>query len=448
MARSLRSLMLGTFAAFLAVASLTGQAAAQPYPEPMRKLPNANDSVLTWDNSDVSGTPYTDLVRDLRSTLGFGPAEYTDPAEFLAAATRRATRNCPQATQNTGALNRNSARVVTQNWFCLEREDATVRNNLNEPRWVTQGISGTWDSHPQGTVDGTRAFALSWHYTTSAEKNNAARITLLGEAAPYRYDHALLVEPRRTGNNVTYGNLHIHAGGLVWYKQYLLATDDDSGIYVFDMHNLLDMRGRPNANTTNDNRIGRESNGIYYTGGYRFILPLIGVWRSQASQEEKCRAEAVPPCYTYAGLDRSTNPPTILTGEWCPATSARCTVGRVARWNMRPDSAACVRGCLEFSGNRAQAVEAYTQVHNSMQGGVSWRGVHQFTRSNNPTSLGRRYQAVPGQTPIPYFAGKGVQDLYWQRSATNGQPVLLWSVTEYPGEGNNIGKRVLYGVAP
>lgn len=456
MSRSSRSLMLGTVAAMLAVTALTAQTTAagttadparlQPAPQPMRKLPNANDFVLTWDNR-VGDDSYADLIRELRDDLDIGPLEYTNPAEFLAAATKRATRNCPQAMQDTGALRSGSARVVTQNWFCLEKADATVERNLNEPRWVTQGISGTWDSHTQGTVNGTGAFALSWHYVTGADKNNASRITLLGEGAPYRYDHALLVEPRTVGNDVTYQNLRIHAGGLVWYKQYLLVTDDHSGIYVFDMHDLLDMRGRPNTNITSKNLIGLR-NDTYYTAGYRYILPLIGVWRPRSGQGGRCHAESVPPCYTYAGLDRSTSPPTVLTGEWCPAGSTGCTVGRVARWRMRPENTFCVRGCLEFSGNSARATEAYTQVADSTQGGISWKGVYQFTRSNNPTSLGRRYQAIPDRTPVPHFAGKGVQDLYWQRSPTTREPVLLWSVTEYPGRGDNTGMRVLYGVTP
>ncbi|NUW44459.1 hypothetical protein [Nonomuraea rhodomycinica] len=153
MSRSLRSLMRGTAAAVLAVTALTSPAAAvgsapeaalrQPTPQPMRKLPNADDFVLTWDGSDVTGDPYADLIHDLRDDLGLGPLEYTNPTEFLAAATRHATRNCPRAMQNDGALRLGSDRVVTQNWFCLEKADATVKKKLNEPRWVTQGVSGT-----------------------------------------------------------------------------------------------------------------------------------------------------------------------------------------------------------------------------------------------------------------------------------------------------------------
>ena len=443
-----RSLIAVSFAALLTATSTASQSTAagkpaapaqrQLYPQPMRST-SASDFVLRWDNTATGGSPYQTIIRELRSNLGFGPNEFTNPRELLAEAKRTAIRNCPQAKQDNNALRR----VVTDDWFCLNKKDS---NNTN---WTPQGISGTWDSSRQGTVNNAHAFVFSWHYTS----NEASRVTFLDEisesqqSARHKYRHVILVAPGRTSSGqATFGDVPIHTGGLIWYHQYLLAMDDDSGIYVFDMHNLLDLQFNPRANITNRNRIGLETNDIYYTGGYRYILPLIGVWRSQTSGTG-CHSEHVPPCYTYAGLDRSTTPPSMLTGEWCPKKSSTCTVGRVARWTMAPDNSDCTRGCLQADGNTARAVQAFTQVHNSMQGGISWNNgsgrVYQFTRSNSRTKLGRRYAAVPNQTPTPHFAGVGVQDLYWNRTTTTPWPVL-WSLTEWPG----VGKRVLYGVHP
>ncbi|WP_204288421.1 hypothetical protein [Microbispora amethystogenes] len=432
-----------------------------PTPVPMRTTSPA-DFTLHWDDRNGPYT-YDDLNERLRTDLRFSPPgyRYSTVSEVLAGSLPGgpfANRRCPAPVQDSGALVTPQGDRVRDvvDWFCLAPDDATGP-------WTPQGISGTWDSTAQGTAydDTARAFVFSWH----GPANDESRVTFLNEVpiGPFNhYQHVLLVNPFQAESGaVSFGPMRIHAGGVVWYHQYLLVADDNrqhpenNGILVFDLRDLFDLSLSAVSDIgTTGGPIGLRG-GTYYTNGYRYILPLRGIWRPGITGV-RCRSNSSPPCFGYLGLDRSTTPPSVLTGEWCdpreptptcrPAAGQAAPTGRVARYAMAPDAGVCDRGCLAYGADgSARATEAFTQPTPWTQGSVSWNGLYQFTVSNNRTAtLGRRYEAVPGGQPTPHFAGRGVQDLYWHRSADPAQPPILWSLTE--GEG--VKNRILYGVDP
>ncbi|MFE0509741.1 hypothetical protein [Streptomyces sp. NPDC058964] len=402
---------------------------------PMR--PTNGNWVVKWQPDDYAGT-----ISSLRTALDFQQGyTYTTLAQLLQHADSTATAKCPRATsrQQNGALYDG---VNPANWFCLQ--DDALDSDARDPNWMPQGISGTSDAHADGTVNGSRAFAFTWHYSG----NSRSRVTFLNEepqlgTSSHKYQHVLFVRPVMKGNKADFENVATHAGGLLWYHDYLLVADRASGLLVFDTRRLWDMQQSSQWNPADKSRIGLQG-GKYSTYGYRYVLPLIGQWQTQLPNGGKLSQSCTSnkrsqPCYDYTGLDRSTSPPTMLTGEFCNGNgnSSGCP-GQVARWTMQTGN--CTDGCLANTSGVARATAVYTQPDNYIQGGISWKGVYYFTASHNRTTLGTLYTDRPNIAPRLYEAGVGVQDLYWLRS---GGP-QLWSLTEFPGRG----KRTLYGVTP
>lgn len=384
--------------------------------------------VLKW----TGGARYRKRITQLRAALKLEKNyKYTKVRTLLNKANaKQIATKCDEA--KSGALSKVAS--VT-GWLCFEKKDA------DDTSWSPQGITGTWDAHPSGTVNKASAFAVSWHYTG----DKRSRVTFLRDRGGlHRYNHVLLVRPTTSGKYVSYANMATHAGGMVWYKRFLLVADENRGILVFDTHNLLDLTKSKTAKNNIDNTkyIGRRGN-KYYSQGFRYVLPLSGEWRISPTQTGKCLAESKHPCYTYVGLDRSTSPPTLLTGEWCDKrTTTKCTVGRIATWSLKSDTTPCSRGCLVYgAGSLAQARHVYTQPSPFMQGGNRWSGQYAFAESHQASVAGTLFADRVDKKPLSYAAGEGVQTLYWRRRGKNR---TLWSVTEFHGRG----RRVLYGVTP
>ncbi|GIH48653.1 hypothetical protein SAMN05421833_12087 [Microbispora rosea] len=468
--RPFRALMAASVAAVLTAALATSQGAAagvpqahdpSNHPTPMTKLGTNTNTLysLRWDEIGPDKRSYRQLITQLRGALALPKSyRYTNISQLLGQPGHTALSGpvgCPDAKRSYGALG-GPYPVRSDYWICLNTVDSTTK------RWYPQGVSGTWDATASGVVDGEQAFAFGWYRRASTTNRTpiASRVTFLDEQAPmgsfaHRYQHVLLALPRYGKNGVTFDSVPTHAGGLVWYHQYLLVADDGprhefNGILVFDLHNLIDLALSPRADLTSPQAATRPYGlykGRFYSKGYRFILPLRGIWRPSVgplTTPQKCRAGDLhyPPCYTYAGLDRSTSPPSFLTGEWC--TSSACGKGRVARFPLMPDNIPCTRGCLRTSGGRARPTEVFSQPVRYAQGGVSWKGTYQFTTSHGGAA--GRFVTRPGTTVARHYAGTGVQDLYWNRATSTP---MLWSVTEFPGTAAHpLGRRLLYGVRP
>ena len=54
-----------------------------------------------------------------------------------------------------------------------------------------------------------------------------------------RYRHMLLVEPLLRDGAVDIGPVQVHAGGIVWFGDYLYVVDTFHGIRVFDLTRII-----------------------------------------------------------------------------------------------------------------------------------------------------------------------------------------------------------------
>lgn len=144
------------------------------------------------------------------------------------------------------------------------------------------------------------------------------------------YQHVLLVYPYEN----SYGNPSyeavttpqkgdggsVHAGGIVWYGNYLYVVDTERGIRVFDMRSIFDVKSASNGDVTDSGQVGRQS-GTYYNYGYRYVMPQVAGWSNpdglaEFPPEHKCKAGGSQK-FSYTALDRSETPDELITGEYC-----------------------------------------------------------------------------------------------------------------------------------
>ncbi|MFF8992385.1 hypothetical protein ACF09H_21100 [Streptomyces sp. NPDC014983] len=380
-------------------------AAAQPSPapRPMVSDPAArSDFHLRWEPdpraSDIAGFPYPRLTP---GQLISNPAN-TD---------HRADRRCPRANSASGAL-RNA--VAAADWYCLDTTDS------NSTSWSLQGLSGSEDAHPGGTVNGHRVFLTSWYaHGPNSSTPTRSRVSFLVAGTPGRYVNVELVQ--LAPGAAQFRALPTHAGGVVWHDNHLYVADPRRGLRVFDTRNILDL-GR-----TTDPR----------ARGYRFVLPQVGIWSTGSSQSCNRGSRA---CYDYVTLDRSASSWQFITGEYCSERRGGVLVwcdSRLARWRTSDITS-------RTPGRTIHAQEVFRQPVTNVQGGVSYtdptssaRRCYYFDSSRGDSRLGWLVTDRPSRQPTYQQGGVGLQDLYVQ--ASNHQ---LWTVTEWPG----VGKRILYGV--
>ncbi|MFJ8197844.1 hypothetical protein [Streptomyces sp. NPDC096152] len=391
--------VLGLLAA-AAPTRATPAAVPDPPPVPMTAA-DPNAFALRWDHDRI--TQALQLRTAVNPNGGRVPV-----GSMLNAANRQAhTQNnadCrAQARANNSALN--GARAVA--YYCLRSDDA----NTND--WTPQGVSGTEDAQPgAGTVDGHRAIVFSWHAggERPAPTDTGTRLSFLDRTSN-RYIHVLLVVPNSAGND--YSDVTVHAGGIVWYQHYTFVAANEGGVHVFDTNNLLQLANNPKGNTSPGCATGLQ-NGRYCGRGYHYLLPEIGRWSNTASGTR----------YDSMSLER---PPSggvaFLTSEF-----RRDSVGRVARWT---DSA-----MTRFQGTIHPYI-AWHQPVRYVQGAFS-RGCYYFDTGGGGGNRDLVWANTTGnRTPRSQLGGRGLQDLYWLRSANQ-----LWTLTEHRGTHS----RFLYGV--
>lgn len=336
--------------------------------------------------------------------------------KLLDEANRTATRGC-----SSPALNHVSS--VVDNW-CLNSGD----NQTTE--WYPQGVTGTGDAQADDFWGSKQAILTSWYHS-----EKGIRVSFL-DTDTGKYRHVLLVEPYTNSyGNPSYRAVKIHAGGIVWYGNYLYVVDTRKGIRVFDMRYVFDLGESSNGDTSNKDLIGRQ-NGIYYGHGYKYVMPQVGAWTVPGEQTGDTCEPSGPPRFSFVGLDRSTVPDSLITGEYCNPPNPEddpTLYGRVARWPLDAST-----GQLQTADDgRVYASEAYRLPKAHAQGALSINGNWYTMTSAGETNNGKLYQGTPENTPSYRVAGIGPEDLYYWPKRNE-----LWTVTEHPG------KRVLYAVQP
>ena len=230
----------------------------------------------------------------------------------------------------------------------------------------------------------------------------------------------------------------IHAGGILWYGNYLYVVDTTRGIRVFDTRFIFDLERSPDGDTSDKARVGWAS-GAYRGFGYRYVMPQVDAWVNAAGPDAepvfRCSGTGAPK-FSYMAVDRSEEPDRMITGEFC---SAAGDVGRVTRW---PLNASTGQPVVDATDRLVHASEAYRLAANQIQGAVSADGAWYLSRTNRRERAGELITAAPDAGPTGTLeatatrpAGIGPEDLSFTPADDR-----LWTVTEFPG------LRMVYGV--
>lgn len=385
--------------------------APNPTVKPMATAPTTNVS-LKWQ---VDRRVQAAALRTAVNVKG----ERVRMGDILRNAPYTATPNCDAPKK--GAM-KNMLKTPGYNWYCLMAADAEDKD------WTPQGVSGTDDAYPEGTVDGRHAIAFSWHAGPVGVRPAppGARLTFLDtDPKSNKYEHVLLVRPTEDGKS--YEDVTTHAGGIVWFTHYVFVVSVTGGVSVFDTADMLGLLGNPQGNVTDRKRIGAYTDPVthkvtYYGHGYSYLLPEIGQWHNQ------------DPKTTYDYMSLPANRDNALTGEWCNYKDSCNYRGRVLRWSMPELLGFEKKGFKQV----ITPIEAWFQPYPGTQGGFSNKCYYFDNGGGIAGSDGHLITAwADGSKPVVRVGGKGLQDLYWRRSDNQ-----LWTVTEHPG----VGRRVLYGI--
>ncbi|GAB2931109.1 hypothetical protein [Streptomyces mayteni] len=329
--------------------------------------------------------------------------------------------------------------------------------------WIPQGLTGVSDAQQDeawGTATGT--LLTGWYDNDNPGRDAAGncsastsglcfekgvRVTFADPAAG-TYRHVLLVWPYYAGDGrITYQPIHsaggqtgIHAGGMVWYGNYLYVADTYNGIRVFDMRYLFDLNPDQDAATDDrtpdglssdvqdGRRVGRQG-GVWYGHGYRYVMPQVATWRYTATQYNDGTGcvDVGAPKASYLSLDRS-GVDHLVVGEYCSTTAAQPSTGRVGAWPIaelerRSGTVPATAGSPYFLPvHQAQGVARYegryyvNQSHRYSNGSL-WRA----------TVTGGRLALEGGEIRTAV----GPEDFYLEHGATTGNPPRLWSVSEH-----------------
>ena len=272
--------------------------------------------------------------------------------------------------------------------------------------WMPQGVSGSSDAWDHGRVNGRRIVVVAWYDNDEGPgSNRGVRVSFADHTDPedVRYRHALLVEPLPTAIP-NFRGIDSHAGGIVWYGNYLYVAQTRTGFRVFDLTNIMQVE-------TDEDEMGYVD-GQYYARRYKYIIPQIGLYRLH---EDSCRVK-----FSFVALDRSTSPHRFLSGEYHSDDDS----GRLVHWRLTPNTHR-----LELREGLARGEDAAVSGETKMQGAVTYEGRWYISSSTQFLRYGKLYTTAPGEgasseRPWPY----GPEDLYVERDRDR-----LWTATEFRG---------------
>jgi hypothetical protein len=281
-----------------------------------------------------------------------------------------------------GLANRTAVRVpvpgLSVDWgFRWDDQDDASR------RWWPQGISNS--AHVTG-ID-RRLLVTSWY----ARDDRGSRVTIV-DVETLRYRHVLLVVPT---DEPGFRPLGVHAGGLVWGGPYLHVAGTRRGLFTCRMDDITEVEPGP------------------MSFGHRFVLPVRFAYDAADDRDEMR--------YSFLSLDRSTDVPHLVAGEYARGDMTR----RLVRYPLDPDT---YHLAAEQDG-ASRPVSFDERGVGHMQGVAIVRGRFYVTTSRGRWRLGSVEVGEPGAfrthrqaTPV------GPEDLcYWEDDGDR-----LWSLTEYP----------------
>ena len=297
--------------------------------------------------------------------------------------------------------------------------------------WWPQGVTSSADAwgpstpSPGGTVSGKPLLVVSWYHKAEEDSSTSTykgvRLGIV-DLTTYDYRLVLLAEPVCDGTitaegcqgTPTYAPLStssssLHAGGIVWYQNYLFVADTSHGFRVFDMNRIQRVQ------TGDSNALGYKASADAYLGyNYRYVIPQTG--RYQHCGDSCCAR------FSWVSLDPTTSPPSLLAGEYVSGE----TSGRAHRWSLDTSD-----GRLVTTHGTATSVASYFPAVKNMQGGLSVDGHYFFSSSapklSWPPSLGSMHDAALGGNLTTHQYPQLPEDLSY-----NPYTDAIWSCTEEP----------------
>ena len=182
----------------------------------------------------------------------------------------------------------------------------------------------------------------------------------------------------------------------MWHGDHLHVAATGKGLFTFRLDDLLRVRSRTTA------------------FGYRYVLPVR--WQYRARTDEGLQGFR----YSFVSLDRGTDPPALLAGEY---TNDPTRTRRLARFALDPTT-----GLLETGDDDRTLVETLGDGPLRMQGVVNARGRLHVTVSQGRRERGSVYAGTPDHlVHHPHATPMGNEDVaYWPDED------LLYSVSEHP----------------
>lgn len=283
--------------------------------------------------------------------------------------------------------------------------------DARDPNWYPQGISTSADSSDTELIaDGRRVLVTTWYSTGRDGIKRGSRVTFI-DLDTLEYRHVLLVVPVLDEAGVLQLRpARIHAGGIVWAGPWLHVAATSRGFVTARVDDIMRVGGddeRPDEIGVDGTRVA--------SFGHRYVLPVRATYQAFTDEgHDKLR-------YSFMSLDRRSDPPTLVAGEYAYRSGATT---RLARYPL--DAATWQLQTGEDGYSRPLAVE-HGGVR-QMQGVVVAGGRYHVSVSRGPWMPGTMAAGQPGSMRTRRWAvPMGPEDLaYWPSTDR------IWSVTEHP----------------
>ncbi len=281
----------------------------------------------------------------------------------------------------------------------------------DKPWWIPQGISGSADATPEGTVLGRRLLMVSWYYNLALHPNGdaqkGARISLVDVTSPQvpAYRLMLLVDPVGTPDEPDFVPVTIHAGGIAWVGERLWVADTQHGFRVFDLSRVMQV-------ATDEDVIGCSAQAC--RGGlYKYVIPQIG----RVEHDSECA-----PRFSFVSVDRTADDVALVSGEYCSDGACEGPLaGRLFRWPLRDDGTATL-------ASRTWPSHAWLMGQRQIQGGALVGELGFLSSSAPPAGAGELYRTRTGGSASSPWSD-APEDLM-----VDGSAGWLWSLSEHVGE--------------
>lgn len=285
--------------------------------------------------------------------------------------------------------------------------------------WIPQGITGTADAAASGQVGGKSAVLVSFYdKAEGGATNEGVRIAFVDTTAPAapKYRFALLATPTGTPASPSFAPVRIHAGGIAWFGDFLYVADTTRGFRVFDLRHIL----RVSIATAFGCGEGACS-----AANYKYVIPEVGKYQI---------ASACKPLFSFVSLDRKSDPPALVSGEYCSTTAcAGPLASRVYRWPLDPKTG-LLRSKTTFP------TEAFLTSHKQVQGAAAVDGTYYLSSSAPPAGAGEIYRVAGNKSatsrwsdsPEDLMVDHGSGWLWSLSEAPNARAVFAVTLASYP----------------